>query len=269
MGMQDLKVQDLEAQDLEVQKLEMQDLEIQDSTQREKLIRPIDVDCGEKWKLASALLEFQDIAEIDAVRLGVGSDVFGQNNITWILSQIELHITKMPRLHDKIVLTTWHGEWRKFFFLRFFKAFDLKGNTLIEGLSNWVIIDSIERKMVTPAKYDIEFPPASEKKLFVLSKIRLSGVEFNNQIKISPVYSDFDMNGHVNNTKYIEWIMNSIPFEEAVKREPVFLNIIYKKEIVWGDKAVLDWQEEAGKYIVRGSNADTGEVFFECILHFK
>lgn len=238
-------------------------------TQQRKKLRPIDVDCYKNWKLASALLEFQDIAEIDATRLGVGSALFETKNIAWILSQIEFKIYRMPRLHEEIIMSTCHGEWRKFFFYRYYKAVDMQGNVLMDGISNWIILDVNERKMVSPLNYGIDFPLDIHKKPFDISRIRFGDIAFENKRECLPLYSDIDMNSHVNNTKYIEWIMNFIPMDLLANYRPAYINIIYKKEITSDCKVILEWSKKDRTYYVRGKDADTEEMFFECILGFE
>ena len=61
-------------------------------------------------------------------------------------------------------------------------------------------------------------------------------------------YSDLDCNLHVNNTKYIEWMFDMIPFVEIKDMEIESITTNYLKEIRLGDKVNLGYNKEGNVY---------------------
>ena len=48
-------------------------------------------------------------------------------------------------------------------------------------------------------------------------------------------YDDLDMNGHVNNTVYITWAMETLDFDFRASHKLKFLDIYFKHEVKYGD----------------------------------
>ena len=74
-----------------------------------------------------------------------------------------------------------------------------------------------------------------------------------------PVYSELDYNGHVNNSKYIEWVCDLFePGHYSDKKISEF-DIKYNKETLYGNEVSLELLPgDENTYYVRGT-ADDGE----------
>ena len=51
-------------------------------------------------------------------------------------------------------------------------------------------------------------------------------------------YGDIDMNGHVNNVHYAEWMLESVPADFAAAHRPVEMEIVFRSETLRGDFVV-------------------------------
>ena len=49
-------------------------------------------------------------------------------------------------------------------------------------------------------------------------------------------YSDIDSNGHVNNVKYIEWAIESVPVDVVKEYQLERVKVIFEKETTYGNK---------------------------------
>ena len=72
-----------------------------------------------------------------------------------------------------------------------------------------------QRRIVSPQKVDLGFPDNSDLPAPVALPTRLPALrgETPQVFNRTPQYSDFDVNGHVNNTKYIAWLCDALGFD--------------------------------------------------------
>src|SRR4030042_473304 len=102
----------------------------------------------------------------------------------------------------------------RLFALRRFSIAGSKGDILGTAKSAWVVLDLKSRRpqMIEPIFQHLRhlfdhLPSAEEPE-------KLSGpVQSKMEKSYTVRYSDIDMHHHVNNIKYIEWILDSYPFE--------------------------------------------------------
>ena len=68
------------------------------------------------------------------------------------------------------------------------------------------------------------------------------------------------MNGHVNNTRYIDWYMNRFPCARHQREEAAELLIHYHHEVQRDEALTLDLREKDGVSVLQGLNG--GELAF-------
>jgi acyl-ACP thioesterase len=119
-----------------------------------------------------------------------------------------------PRWGDQIRVKTWLTGTGRLFALRQFSIADVTGRILGTARSAWLVLDLKSRKpqKIGPLFKHLQhlfdpLPPAEEpEKLPTL-------VRPKSRKSYEVRYSDIDIHHHVNNIKYIEWILDSVPFE--------------------------------------------------------
>jgi len=81
------------------------------------------------------------------------------------------------------------------------------------------------------------------------------------------VFSDMDANGHTNNSKYINFVLDALPAEFQNKTYKDF-KINYSKEALLNDEISIeaDLTSSENKLIIAGKNK--GETCFECELYY-
>ena len=148
----------------------------------------------------------------DHLRLGY-SDLMGQQYF-WVLSRLSVRMEEYPRWGDRIRVKTWLAGTGRLFALRQFSIADLTGRILGTARSAWLVLDLKSRK---PQKIEPLFkhlrhlfdhlPTAEEPEKLP------APVQPKSKKSYEVRYSDIDIHHHVNNIKYIEWILDSVPFE--------------------------------------------------------
>ena len=89
------------------------------------------------------------------------------------------------------------------------------------------------------------------------SKLPESGSEASCNLTVS--YSDIDYNGHTNSMQYLQWMLDSCPVETLYERTISRLEIIYMKEVLYGEPVSVHFEEmEDGStlFAARGAQGD-------------
>ena len=175
------------------------------------IVRGTDCDMYRRMRMDSLFIAMQEGGERHAGMLGFGHSSMLERGLFFVLARIQLKINRQPRCGETIVHTTWPGMINHFFCPRY-HTFTLEdGTPLVTAAALWVILDTRERKIISPLKVDLGFPDNSDIPEPISPNIRLPMLEGDALLsERTPVFSEFDINGHVNNTKYIAWLCDAI-----------------------------------------------------------
>ena len=199
-------------------------------------------DCDMKgtWRLSAVLESMQEAAGTHSLLLGCGREELLKKKIVWVLSRSELHMSRYPRAGEKITLHTFPMPNRIFFFPRYFIFTDEHGEMIGKAGTLWLLLDIETRKMLPPG--DIARLIPDNRDLTVPMNLpatvgNLQGEEFYSDY--TPVYTDLDVNGHVNNTRYADWLCNSFGIGLMSRNEPETVIFNYNHEILPDQKIRL------------------------------
>ena len=167
-------------------------------------------------------------------------------NMFWAIIRQKVQITRVPLEGETIRLETWAMPATRTYFPRSTVAYDADGKEIFRSLSMWILMDMKNRSMVLPGKSGIEVQG-----LLTGSELKAPGsLAPKNLTHITPRrvgYSDLDRNGHMNNTRCLEWIGDLLPSAFHAGHTPAEIIICYHAEGREGDILDLHWQmpEEA------------------------
>ena len=148
---------------------------------------------------------------------------------------------------EKLKVSTTALAFKKFYASRKYEIHDEKGQKIVEGEGIFLLIDIDRRRAVRIPEnqykaYDIDKDNCPNINISKLEKLK---IEMYSK-KFYTRYSDIDTNRHVNNAKYVEWAIETVPFEVAIKYELKSLSVIFQKECSYGIqiKASCEVKEE-------------------------
>lgn len=219
----------------------------------EQIITPDEADFTGKWRPGDVFRAMQRAAEIHANELGWGYAVLKEKNIAWVLTRTQLKMEDYPKVWDQITVATWTGVVKHSVFPRYFEFRAADGTVLGKAVTLWVLLDLKERSMVSAEKAQIEVPaeeghaPALP---FPPAPRELKGVE-PKLLDKNPVYMDFDINGHVNNTRYIDWLCDLFAPERYRRHFIGELTVNYAGEILPGTELTLMLAEKEEQFSLR------------------
>lgn len=90
--------------------------------------------------------------------------------------------------------------------------------------------------------------------------------EFSEVAKRKVFYSDTDVNGHMNNTKYLNMLCDYVP--DIAKKKLCGINVSYVSEAPMGDELTVLMSEVDGVYYFKTLRSD-GKTNCEAVLYFK
>ena len=130
------------------------------------------------------------------------------NQRTWMLSRLKVKMYSYPRVGEDIIIKTWPSGAERLFLLRDFLIMNKDGEVLGVAVSNWVFMNLETRRPVHPSSGEIPFIPENPERAIEENPGKVKASENSEEIISFQVrYNDLDMNNHVNNVKYLEWIL--------------------------------------------------------------
>lgn len=196
------------------------------------IVRATDCDVQRRMRPAALFVAMQEGGERHAITLGAGYDAMMAHGLFFALTRIHVRFVRAPRCGERVVHTTWPGVSNRFFCPRY-HTFTLEdGTPLASAGALWVMLDVNDRKIVSPNTVDLHFPDTSDIPSPIDLPTRLPHLgETTERFVRTPMYSDYDINGHVNNTRYIGYLCDALGHEALDGHYPGDLIAGYEKEI--------------------------------------
>ena len=232
-----------------------------------------DIDFTGKIKLSSLFLYFQDIAGIHAENLGMGRAMMEKNSALWVLARARVDILRYPRWKEEITIETWPQEPNRLEFTRDFYVKDSSDNILARAVSIWVVIDEKSRRLKKTESIFPGYPPTTKERAIdcKLGRLKPKGKLikiYNRKVR----YSDIDLNEHLNNAKYVDFIMDAFSIEDHKKHIVRSIEINYSREALPGeDISFYTDRSQAHENIIymEGINEASGELKFKAQIRFE
>ncbi len=230
-----------------------------------------DSDYYKKLKLSSLFNYLQDVASLHSESLGIGiNDISKKYGVAWVIVRILVMVERMPEWKEDILIETWPNEPKKLEFERNFLVKDSEGKVLVRAISSWVIMSLEEREIKKTELIEYNNPPFLQEKAINqrMSKLKPRG-ELEIVYKKRIGYSDIDINGHLNNSKYIDYIMDCFSLEQHGKYGVESIQVSYISEAVAGDTIIFyrDISElKVGCIYIEGVNETNDKVYFKAFV---
>jgi acyl-ACP thioesterase len=180
--------------------------------ERDYGIRSYEVDAGGGLSIPSVFNLLQDAASHHAYRLGVSVHQLLEKNYTWVLSRMMLKMDAFPAWREPVRVRTWPSGIQTVFALRDFEIRNAADRIVGSAVSAWIVIDADKRRPVRPTSFAEQINSVEGLRAFdhPLNKLpRMDTVDHESHFVVR--FHDLDINQHVNNVSYIEWLLESIP----------------------------------------------------------
>ena len=182
-------------------------------------------------KLPDVILLSLQVSGMQSIELGVSDKAILENyNLVWIITDYDIEVARLPRFAEEITIETEALSYNRLFCYRRFTIYDEAGQELIHMMATFVLMDRDSRK-VHAVESEIVAPYQSD---FDKKLIRGSKYDSLNEPIIKDYhvrFYDLDMNGHVNNSKYLDWIFEVMGADFLTHYIPKKINLKYVKEV--------------------------------------
>lgn len=204
---------------------------------------------------ASAILNYiQTTADLQFFHAGPTAEELRSQGRAFFLSRISMSIYKPLYAHDVIRVETWPCESRGVVFNRCATVF--RGDEVVaEAVSCWALVDIETHKVqrVDSLTFNVEYHEMLT--LDVPLRIRIPD---HDELKLvgerAVLYSDVDMNGHMNNTRYPDFFCDYI--KDIADKRVIKMTVSFQKEAPMGDMLKVYSYEDDGTYYFRTLKGD-------------
>ena len=205
-------------------------------------------DPSRKLRLSSLLKFLQEVSIEDTERLGYPRSTTLDRGLLWVIGKQRVKINRLPCYDETVEILTYPGERIPFLFPRHCKIYSSSGELLVSSSAAWTLIDEKSRLMVDPEQFGIVIEGENEGDEIGF-QFPFKGFDLKKEATFAAKWRDCDLNGHMNNTAYLDEAEDLIPHSFLKEREPSFLDVAYKKEIPLGQEIPVQYGEENLVYV--------------------
>jgi acyl-ACP thioesterase len=224
-----------------------------------------DVDRFRRLRLSVLFRMFQDLLVVHAEALGAGRAATLDRGFLWIVSKVRLEFSRVPEYGEAVVLKTWPGKMGNVLFPRHYLLESAGGEALARASSLWALMDCEKRTPVVPKNNGI-----SVKDCTVGSELPLPSAVLcpapASVSRRSVLYSETDMNGHMNNSRYLDWAddcLDCLDMDFHKTRTIKSLQINFLSEAVTGTAVRLESSLLGGEFYLKGrAEGENGKTIF-------
>ena len=181
----------------------------------------------------------------DADEHGFGLMDLHEKNCSWVVSRFLMEMESIPTVGDNLTVETWVKDVGNVFTTRNFRISNGALKVIGYSVLSWAIIDLETRK-------PIPLENLSDLKRFIVDEeipltapTKVPNIEGNIANKFQVRYSDIDLNVHTNVLKYLQGISDCFSLEFYSKRVLKRVEINFLKELEYGDKGAIYYEEVA------------------------
>ena len=198
-----------------------------------------DVGLNGQMSLTALLRYFQEAAHEHANNLGVGFSKLREQNIFWVLSAINLEIGELPGFDEIFTIKTWPRGNDRLYSLRDFLLFH-NDKIVAKATTLWLLIDVNSKRPIRPERVVEGIDFFSEKRVFSNDFAPITPIIEKSLIEERHVrFSDLDINRHVNNVRYLEWVLDAVHDYCNIENRIKGITVQYLGEFLEGEKAFI------------------------------
>ncbi len=206
-------------------------------------VRTSDADAGNRLSPAALARYLQDAAADSAEALGFGFSAMLEHGHTWVLVGLRMLLARRPAYDARFVVATWPRELDRLQAKREFLVTDSGGAEIARASSTWLVMDVSTRRPVRPEAY-LDRPWHPERVLdrdpSTITPITGGDSETSTAVR----WGDLDMNGHLNNTHFLDLILENFDQDWLLQRNLREVEMTFLAEGRRGDTIVSRRQSE-------------------------
>ena len=198
------------------------------------------VDCYGRLKPSMILFFAQEVAGQHCNLLSVDYDTLASQRMFWAVIRHRVQISRLPFRGETIRVETWPMPTTRVAYPRSVVAYDEAGNECFRSISLWVLMDLDTRNMILPGKSGISVVGTLRGNELAAPGSLVPKSLSNHHLR-SVCFTDLDRNGHMNNTRYLDWIDDLLPSAFHEKHAMKEFTVCYLSECREGHTLDMQW----------------------------
>ena len=191
-------------------------------------------DINFNMKLPELLSLVLQVSGKQSMALGISNEfIYEKYQLVWIVTDYAIEIERLPKYAETITVETVPTSYNTLFCYRDFYVYDATGAKIITIHSTFVLMDYETRKVHFVID-DLVAPYQAEKIKKIYRGPKYEDLENPEETLYHVRFFDLDLNGHVNNSKYLAWMYEGLDFEFLQHHVPRNIHLKYVKEIHYG-----------------------------------
>ncbi|CAH9078793.1 unnamed protein product [Cuscuta epithymum] len=243
-------------------------------------IRSYEIGADRTASIETMMNHLQETALNHVKTAGLLGDGFGatpemcKKNLIWVVSRMQVLVDRYPTWGDVVQVDTWVAASGKNGMRRDWLLRDSStGDILMRASSMWVMMNKETRRLskmpdevrAEIGSYFVDTPPIIDDDSRKLPKLNDETADYIRS-GLSPRWHDLDVNQHVNNVKYIGWILESAPLPILESHELSAMTLEYRRECT-RDSVLQSLTSVVGNNI--GDLATSGSVECQHLLRLE
>ena len=203
-----------------------------------------DCDTFRRLKPSVMLTMFQDCSEALTEGWGVGLDAMLSRGIIWVAARTDCEILRLPEHSETVLVRGWATRNRTGIYPFRYEILDLERNKLVSACAMWVLSDKENHSMLTPNVPRLSLPTPEPDDTPLPKMPRVAPPEKCRHTTRRVQFSETDINGHLTNTRYLDWACDLLPREYHRAHPLKAVRVDYRSEIFPDEEVSLDWELE-------------------------
>ncbi|CAA3031751.1 palmitoyl-acyl carrier thioesterase, chloroplastic [Olea europaea subsp. europaea] len=207
-------------------------------------IRSYEIGADRTASVETLMNHLQETALNHVKTAGLLGDGFGstpemcKRNLIWVVTKMQVVVDRYPTWGDVVQVDTWVAASGKNGMRRDWLVRDSNtGDILTRASSLWVMMNKETRRLAKiPDEvreeiggYFVDSLPVVDEDSRKLPKLNDGNADYIHA-GLTPKWSDLDVNQHVNNVKYVGWILESVPLPILETHELAGMTLEYRRE---------------------------------------
>lgn len=178
----------------------------------------------------------QEMAEEHADSYGFGYDWVMTNRTAWVQVQGDFEMLRRPAWKEKVYLRTNTGKASALQAGRFVEMTDESGNVLARADLLWVIINFDTRRPVPLKRTGLPLDNPNPSIITEETEFPARPEEPSATAELLTTRRDIDFNGHINNSAYLIWALDTLPADLRPAGDMVRYRINFRRESHAGEQ---------------------------------
>ncbi len=221
-----------------------------------------DCDRFRRLRPSAVLNMFQDCSEGLTEGWGVGLGHMLDNGFIWVVARIACEVNTMPRHGQYVHFRGWAGRSQMGIYPYEYHLTDDNGHELLSGSSLWAIASVETHSMMSKDVPRLSLPsPTGEVSRLPRMKFIATPQEYATAHR-RVLFSETDINGHLTNAKYMDWVCDLVPPDFHEAHPMAGLRIDYRAECRPEEGIPLDWAVDDTRLWCRSDGRFSAEIWF-------